>query len=92
LVSDLTITGGTGAGGDGLGHSALAVAGGVAHHLSAAGGVTDEDDVVKVEGVDQCSQVGGVGVHVVAVPGLRRAPVRAPVMSDGAEAVVGGEL
>jgi hypothetical protein len=68
------------------------MAGGVADHLPTARGVTDEDDVVQIEGVNQCGEICGVGVHVVAVPSLGGASVTAPVVGDGAEAVVGHEL
>ena len=43
------------------------VAADVAGDLAAAGGMTDQDRVVQVEGFDEGGKVVGVGVQVVAV-------------------------
>jgi hypothetical protein len=59
--------------------------------LAAAGGVADQGQVAQVEGVDQAGEVVGVGVHLVAAPGLAGAAVPAPVVRDGAVAVLGEE-
>jgi hypothetical protein len=72
---------------DGLGHPGGAVAADVPGHLGAAGGVADQDRVMQAERLDQGGQVVGVGVHVIAGPGLVRTPVAAPVVGDGAVAV-----
>jgi hypothetical protein len=62
-----------------FGHPVLAVAGEVAHHLAPSGRVADVHGLVEVEVGDDGRQVVGVVVHVVAVAGLGRAAVAAPV-------------
>jgi hypothetical protein len=71
----------------GLGHPAGAVAAHIPGDLAPAGGVADQDHLVQVEGVDELGQVVGVGVQVMAGPGLGRAAMGAAVMSDGPVAV-----
>ena len=73
----------------GLGHAFRAVAADVASDFAAAGGVADVDRVLQVERFDERRQVVGVGVHVVAVPGLARSAVAAAVVGDAAIAVGG---
>ena len=70
-----------------LGDPRGAVAADVPGHLAAAGREADEGDVPEVEVLDQLGQVVGVGVHLVAVPGLARAAVPAAIVGDDAEAV-----
>ena len=70
-----------------LGHALRAVAADVAGDFAAAGGVADVDGVLQVELFEQRRQIVGVGVHVVAVPGLAGAAMTAPVMRDAAIAV-----
>ncbi|GAB3890549.1 hypothetical protein GCM10029964_062260 [Kibdelosporangium lantanae] len=62
----------------------------VAGDLPAAGGVANQDRVVQVEGVDDRGEVIGVGVQVVAVPGLARPATATAVVRDGA-VTVGGQ-
>ena len=71
----------------GLRHALRAVAADVARHLAAAGRVADVDGVLQIERFDQRREIVGVGVHVVAVPGLARAAVAAAVVGDAAVAV-----
>ena len=47
------------------------------------------DRVFQIERFDQLRQVVGVGVHVVAAPGLARSAVAAPVVRDAAVAAGG---
>jgi hypothetical protein len=54
----------------------------VAHHLSAACGVTDVNRVLQIEVGGDGGQVVGVVVHVVTLGRLRGSPVTAPVMCD----------
>ena len=61
----------------------------VAGDFAAAGRVADMDRVLQVELLDQRRQVVGVGVHVVAVPGLARTPVTATVVRNAAISVRG---
>ncbi len=68
----------------GLGHTFRAVAADIAGDFAAARGVADMDRVLQVERFDERREVVGVGVHVVAVPGLARAPMAAAVMGDAA--------
>ncbi|GMA86799.1 hypothetical protein GCM10025868_20490 [Angustibacter aerolatus] len=64
----------------GLRHPRLAVPRQVAHHLAATGRVPDVHGVVQVEVLGERGQVVGVVVHVVAVGGLARPAVAAPVV------------
>ena len=57
-----------------LGDAFRAVAADIASDLAAAGGVANVDRVLQIERLDQLRQVVGVGVHVVAVPGLVERP------------------
>ena len=75
----------------GLGHALRAVAADVAGDFAAAGRVADVDGVLQVERFDELREVVGVGVHVVAVPGLARAAVAAAVVGDAAVAARGQE-
>jgi hypothetical protein len=87
----LSISGGIGADQHGLGDALGAVAADVARHLAAAGGVADVDRVLQVELADELGEVVGVGVEVVAVPGLARAAVAAAIVRDAAVAARGEE-
>lgn len=60
-------------------------------HLAAAGGMADHDGVLEIELFENLVQVVRVRVHVVAVPGLGRTPVAAPVVGDDAIAFAGEE-
>ncbi len=51
----------------GLRDAALAVARQVAHDLAAAGRMADMDGVLEIEMRDDCGEVVGIVVHVVAV-------------------------
>src|SRR5690606_25993200 len=59
----------------------------LAGDLSAAGRMSDEDDVAQVESLDQLGEIIGVGFHIVAVPRLARSTVAAPVVANRAKAV-----
>ena len=72
----------------GLRRRGLAVAGDVVRDLAAAGRVADVHRVVEIEVRGQRRQVVGVVVHVVAVTGLRRTAVPAPVVGDDPVAVL----
>ena len=69
---------------DELGDPSAAMAADIAGDLAAAGGMADQHDVLQVEFLDQARQVVGIAVNVVAVPGLIRTAMAAPVMSDDA--------
>ncbi len=75
----------------GLGHARRAVSADVPGHLAAAGGVADVDGVLEIERLDEFRQIVGVGVHVVAPPGLAGAAVAAAIMRDAAVAARGQE-
>jgi len=68
------------------------VAAKVAGDLAAPGGVPDQDHLAQVELLDELGQVVGVGVQVMADPGLAGAAVAAAVVGDSPEAVVGNQL
>jgi hypothetical protein len=71
-----------------LGDPALAILRHIARHLAAAGGVADVDRIAQLQVLGHRRDIGGVGVHVVAGPGLVRAPVTAPVVGDHPVAVL----
>ena len=71
----------------GLGDAPGAVASDVAGNLSAAGRVADQGGAFQVERFEEFGQVVGVGVHLVAVPGLARTAVAATIMGNAAIAV-----
>ena len=54
----------------------------VARNFAAAGGVAYVDCILQIELFGEGSEIVGVGVHVVAVPGLRGTAVAAPVVRD----------
>ena len=80
-------------GGDqrGLGHPFRAVAADIAGDFAAARGEADQDGALQVERLDKLREVVGIGVHVVAAPGLARAAMSATVMGNAAIAVGGQE-
>jgi len=63
----------------------------VSGNLASAGGVSNVNRIPQVELFDECCEVIGVGVHVVAVPGLHRPSMTAPVVGDCPIAVRGKE-
>ena len=71
-----------------LRHPRRAVPADVAGDLAATGGMADMDRVLQVERLDQLRQVVGIGVQVVAAPGLARPAVAAAVMGDAAVAAL----
>ena len=91
MSSVCSISGGTAETSTSLRDAPGAVPADVVDDLAAAGGVADEGEVAEVERVDQAGEVVGVGVHLVAVPGLAGAAVAAPVVGDRAVAVLGEE-
>jgi hypothetical protein len=60
------------------------VAADVAGDFAPARGVADVDRVLQVERFDERREVVGVGVHLVAIPGLARTAVAAAAMGDAA--------
>src|SRR3546814_11144894 len=55
--------------------------------FAAAGRMADVYRALEVERSDQRRDVGGIGVHLVAVIGLRRAAVTTPVVGNHAVAL-----
>src|SRR5674476_569738 len=80
-------------GGDqrGLGHPFRAVAADITGNFAAARGEADEDDTFQIELFDEIREVVGIGVHLVATPGLARPAMAATVMGNAAIAVRGQE-
>ena len=70
-----------------LGDAGRLVAAKVADDLAPAGRVTDQGHLAQVEFRHQFRQVVGIGVHVVAAPGLVGSPVTAAIMGNAAEAM-----
>src|SRR6202035_2360472 len=54
----------------------------IARNFAATGGVTHVHGVLQVELIGQFGEIVGVGVHIVAGPGLTRATMAPAVMSD----------
>src|ERR1700720_2136571 len=67
-----------------LGYAFRAVTADIAGDFASACRVPDMDRVLQLERFDECREIVGVGVHVVANPRLARSAVRAPVMSNAA--------
>src|SRR5262245_31826532 len=67
-----------------LRHAAFAVAREIVHPLAAACGMADMDRILQVEMRGHRREVVSIMVHVMAVAGLRRAAMPAPVMRDDA--------
>ena len=63
-----------------------AVATDIAGDFATARGMADMDRVRQVERFDKRRQVVGIGIHVVAVPGLARSAMAAAVVGDAAVA------
>src|SRR5271165_1199594 len=59
--------------------------------FSAASGVAYMDCILKVEFFGEGGEIVGVGVHLVAVPGLSRPAVAAPVVRDDSIATLAEE-
>ena len=53
--------------------------------------MADEHHLFQIERFDECREIVGVGIHVVAVPGLAGSAMTATVMSDRAIAMGGYE-
>src|ERR1019366_7254347 len=70
-----------------LDHAFRAVAADIAGDFTTSSGEADQNRAFEVERFDQSREVIGVGVHVVASPGLARAAMASTVMSDRAIAV-----
>src|ERR1019366_6783835 len=70
-----------------LDHAFRAVAADIAGDFSTASGEADQSRAFEVERFDQSREVIGVGIHVVASPGLARSPMATTVMGDRAIAV-----
>src|SRR5271167_2454442 len=60
----------------------------VTGHFSTAGGMADVDRVLKIKLFCQRSQVVGVGVHLIAIPGLSGTAVPAPIVRDNPKALL----
>src|SRR5918996_1702069 len=54
----------------------------ITHHLAAAGRMADVNCILQVEMVGDGFEIVGIVVHVVAVAGLSRTAVAAPINSD----------
>src|SRR6266700_1197980 len=63
----------------------------IAGYLATTSGMTDEHRVSQIECFDECCQIIGVGIQVVAVPGLAGSPVSATIMGDGTITMRGHE-
>src|SRR6478672_4221640 len=56
----------------------------VPHHFTGAGRVADVNGVVEVEFLHERPEIGRMGVHVIAGPGLARSPVTASIVRNAA--------
>lgn len=60
----------------------------VARDFATARRMADVDGISQIKLFCECRNVGGVGVHVVAVIRLARAPVSTPIVRDHAIALL----
>ncbi len=74
---------------DGFGDAVGSVPRDVASHFTTACGVTDVDGIGELEFLDEFGEVVGVGVEVVAGPGLAGTAMAAPVVGDATVAAFG---
>ncbi|HEX7485411.1 MAG TPA: hypothetical protein VF332_04615 [Vicinamibacterales bacterium] len=74
-----------------LGHAFRAVAANIAGHFAAARREADQRGAIQAERFDELREIVGIGVHVVATPGLARPAMAATVMGNAPIAVGGGE-
>src|ERR1039458_7496147 len=72
-----------------FGNACGAVAADVASQLSTAGGVSNVDRILQIQGLGEGGKIVGIGIHVVAIPWLAGSAVPAAVMADGAESMRG---
>src|ERR1700733_6937109 len=73
---------GDGADEDSLCYPAFAVLSNIASHLAAAGGVSDVDGVLQIEGLDKFGNIGSIGIHVVAGCRLRGTSVASTIVGN----------
>jgi hypothetical protein len=59
----------------------------IAGYLAASRRKTDKDNILQFEGFDEFRKVIGIGVHVVAIPGLARPTMTPPIMRNATVAV-----
>ena len=75
----------------GFGYAARPVAADVPRDFSAAGGMSDVDRVAKVKRRNKFGEIIGVGIHIVAVPGLSGTSVTSAVVRNAAISAGGKE-
>jgi hypothetical protein len=63
----------------------------IPRHFAAARGMSHVDRIPQIELFRQRRQIVSVGVHVIAVPGLRRTPVTSAIGRDHAIATLAEE-
>jgi hypothetical protein len=61
----------------------------VASDLTASGGVADMDCFFQVEFFDKVGEIIGVGIQIIAMPGLLRPAMTSAVVSDATVAALG---
>jgi hypothetical protein len=54
----------------------------VTRNFSTAGGVTHMECILQLELFSQLGEIGGVGIHIIAIPRLAGTAVAATVMCD----------
>ncbi len=59
----------------------------IMHHLAAAGRMADVNRILQIEMVGDGLQIVGIVIHVVAIAGLGRASMSAPIMCNDPEAL-----
>ena len=88
MAAVFTISGGTELMSTAFATRLFAVPPEIAHDLAAAGRMADVDGVLQIEMRGHRREIVGVVIHVVAVGGLARAAVAAPVVGDDAIAAL----
>src|ERR1700727_2212996 len=64
----------------------------VAGHFPASRGMAHQSGISEIEFFDQCGEVVGIGIHVVAAGRLARPPVAAPVMGNSSISILRKKL
>jgi len=57
----------------------------ITHHLAATSRMANVNRILQVEMIGDCLQIVGIMIHIVAIAGLSRAAVSAPVSCDHTE-------
>ena len=54
----------------------------IVRHLAATGRMANHDDIAKIQMLKQLCEIVRITIHIVAIPGLLRAPVAPAIMRN----------